>query len=99
MKTYTTHGHGWSSSEELRSALVELGFRSGMPSVKRCEQEGRFWLFAQDAKQMAKMIGKEDSICIEAEKRDYIISGIPTHDAMECKFTIIQKQIENTNEQ
>lgn len=54
MKTVATNAKGWSASEELRSALVELGFRSGMPSVKRGEQEGRFWLLAQDAKQMAK---------------------------------------------
>lgn len=91
MKTYTTNGNGWSASEELRSALRELGFKSGMPSIERGAHNGKFWLFADDAKKMDDMFDKSGSVCIEAEKRKYFITGKKTHGAMECEFSVVTK--------
>lgn len=91
MKTVATNAKGWSASEELRSALVELGFRSGMPSIERGSHNGRFWLFADDIKRMTKLFDKDGTVCIETPKRKYFITGDNSHDAMHCQFSVTTK--------
>lgn len=92
MKTYASNAKELSAHQELRSALVELGFKSGMPSMQIGSVTGKFWLLADDAKKMEKMIGKESSICIETENRKYMLSYFPTHKAAECTFFVINKE-------
>ena len=92
MKTYQSKAKELSAHQELRSALVELGFKSGMPSILTSPDVGRFWLLANDAEKMKKMIGNESDLCIETEKRKYIIAIFPTYKATECTFIVMNKE-------
>lgn len=92
MKTYQSKAKELNAHQELRSALVELGFKSGMPSIQIGAVTGKFWLLANDAEKMKKMTGGESGICIETEKRKYTISVFPTYKATECTFIVTNKE-------
>lgn len=92
MRTYQSKAKELNAHQELRSALVELGFKSGMPSMQIGTVTGKFWLLADDAEKMKKMACDESGICIETEKRKYTISIFPTHKATECTFVVMDKE-------
>lgn len=91
MLTYETRAFGWSASEELRNALKELEFTSGMPANARGSDTGTFWLFGKDVKKMEKMLGDENIVCIETPRRKFLVLGKPNHKAMECEFSVTTK--------
>lgn len=91
MKVYKTNAAGWSATEEMRKSLVELGFKSGMPSIQRGSHNGSFWLFGEDVKKMKGLMDKKLMTCIESMNRKFFIVGKPNHQALYCEFSVVSK--------
>lgn len=91
MEVYKTNAAGWSTTEELRKSLVELGFKSGMPNVPRGSDTGCFWLFGDDVNKMKGMMDKKLTVCIESVNRKFFIIGKSNHQALYCEFSTALK--------
>ena len=91
MNTYKTNVTGWSATEELRGALRELGFKSGMPSIPRGPHTGSFWLFGDDSGKMKEMMTNKLGICIESANRKFFITGTKNDTALYCVFSVVSK--------
>lgn len=91
MEVYKTNAAGWSAAEELRKSLVELEFKSGMPSIRRGAHTGSLWLFGEDVDRMKEMMDKKLTVCIESANRKYFVSGTKNDKALYCEFSVALK--------
>lgn len=86
MKIIKSTANGKRPCDVLRATLNEAGIKTALPSVKRGETNGNFWLFGEDAKLLKSLAGKSDTFLIEATNMEFTLKLTKNQSAVYCEF-------------